>query len=171
VTGYHLQLSSQDDFRTTLIDEVVQQVDYKSQLELRPGLYYWRIATQISQEEGPFSDRQQFKIIPPAPKALESQGDDEHMIFRWQKGATGLQYQMQVAQDAEFTDVVLDKTTLEPRLELDRPTENRLYLRMRSIGENGFNGNWSSAQHVDPPEQKPWYLLMLLPLLLLLLLL
>ncbi|MEE9426144.1 MAG: FecR domain-containing protein [Methylococcales bacterium] len=171
VTGYHLQLSNQDDFQKTLIDEVVQQVEYRSQLDLKPGLYYWRIATQVSQEEGPFSDRQQFKIIPPAPKALEPQGDDEHMIFRWQKGAPGLQYQMQVAQNSEFTDVVLDKTTLEPRLELDRPTENRLYLRMRSIGENGFNGNWSSAQHVDPPAQKPWYLLMLLPLLLLLLLL
>ncbi len=170
-TGYHLQLSKQDNFQTTLIDEVVEQVAYSHQLEMKAGLYYWRLASQVAEEEGPFSDRQQFKIIPPAPKALEPQGDDEHMIYRWQKGDSGLQYQMQVAQDAEFTDIVLDKTTPEPRLELDRPTENRLYLRMRSIGGNGFNGNWSSAQYVDPPAQKPWYLLMFLPLLLLLLLL
>jgi hypothetical protein len=171
VTGYHLQLSKQDNFQSTLIDELVQKVTYSNQLELQPGLYYWRVASHIAEEEGPFSDRQQFKIIPPAPKALEPQGDEEHLIFRWQKGNSGLQYQMQVAQDAEFTDVVLDKTTAEPRLKLDRPTENRLYLRMRSIGKNGFTGHWSSAQHVDPPAQKPWYLLMLLPLLLLLLLL
>ncbi|MEE9346481.1 MAG: FecR domain-containing protein [Methylococcales bacterium] len=171
VTGYHLQLSKQDNFQSTLIDEVVHKVTHSHQLELQPGLYYWRVASHIAEEEGPFSDRQQFKIIPPAPKALEPQGDDEHLIFRWQKGDSGLQYQIQVAQDAEFTNVVQDKTTTEPRLELDRPTENRLYLRMRSIGKNGFTGHWSSAQHVDPPAQKPWYLLMLLPLLLLLLLL
>ncbi len=171
VSGYHLQLSKQDDFQATLVDEVVQQVAYTNQLELQPGMYYWRVASQIAKEEGPFSDRQQFKIIPPVPEALEPQGDDEHMIYRWQKGNPGLQYQMQVAQDAEFTDVVLDKTIAEPRLGLDRPAENRLYLRMRSIGGNGFAGNWSSAQYVDPPAQKPWYLLMLLPLLLLLLLL
>ncbi|MEE9412157.1 MAG: FecR domain-containing protein [Methylococcales bacterium] len=169
--GYHLQLSNQADFQTILIDEQIKQVAYSHQLDLQPGWYYWRLASQIADEEGPFSDRQQFKIIPPVPKALEPQGDDKHLIYRWQKGGAGLQYQMQVAQDAEFTNVVLDKTTPEPRLELDRPTENRLYLRMRSIGEQGFIGNWSSTQHVDPPEQKPWYLLMFLPLLLLLLLL
>jgi hypothetical protein len=170
VTGYHLQLSNQKNFNTTLIDQVVQDVSYASQLELQPGIYYWRIATQIAEDEGPFSERQQFRIIPPAPQALEPQGDDEHLIFRWQKGESDMQYHMQVAQDEAFTNVVLDKQLSEPRLELDRPTNDRLYLRMRPVTNDGFKGNWSTAQYVDPPANKPWYLLMLLPLLLLILL-
>lgn len=170
ITGYHLQLSNQKNFNTTLIDQVVEDVSYTSQLDLQPGIYYWRIATQIAEDEGPFSDRQQFRIIPLAPQALEPQGDDEHLIFRWQKGEADMQYHMQVAQDEAFTNVVLDKQLSEPRLELDRPTKDRLYLRMRPVTNDGFKGNWSTTQYVDPPANKPWYLLMLLPLLLLILL-
>ncbi len=169
-TAYHLQLSALEDFGTPIMDKVFNEVEYLNELELKTGIYYWRIATQVEDQEGPFSDPQKFKIIPPAPQAMEPQGDDEHLIFRWQKGAPDLQYQMQLASDAEFNHVVLDKQLADPRLELDRPAEGRLYLRMRPIADNHFKGNWSNVQYVDAPANKPWYLLMLLPLLLLILL-
>lgn len=169
--GYNLQISKQADFETTLDDQTVEDVEYINQLQLQPGTYYWRIATQATDEEGPFSDPQRFNIIPPAPKPLAPQGDDEHLIFRWQQGGPGLKYQIQLANDENFTNVVLDKESTTPRLEVDRPSNNRLYLRMRPIANGDFKGNWSTVQYVDPPAQKPWYLLMLIPLLFLLLLL
>ncbi len=169
-SGYHLQLSDQKNFAKTLVDETITSVEYINKQQLIPNSYYWRIATQTTDEEGPFSDVQMFTIIPPAPKTFEPQGDNEHLIFRWQKGAPGFLYQMQLAKDEAFTDVVLDKQLTEPRLELDRPTNDRHYLRMRLVADNGFKGNWSTVQFVDPPANEPWYLLMLLPLLLLLLL-
>jgi hypothetical protein len=170
-TGYHLQLSTQPDFKTTLIDKVVQQVEFSNQQQLPAGMYYWRLATRIADDQGPFSDRQQFKVIPATPDALDTQGDDDHLIFRWRKSESALMYQIQVAQNTEFSNILVDKQMPDPRLEIARPTTERLYLRMRTIADNGFTSHWSSVQFIDPPATKPWYLLMLLPLLLLFLLL
>jgi len=172
-TGYHLQLSRQQNFDTLLIDQIAEgsKGEYVNQLQLQPGTYYWRIATQTSNQEGPFNLVQTFKIIPPVPQALEPQGDNETLIFRWQKGDPTLQYQVQLANNKEFTDIVLDKHLTEPRLEVKRPTNSRLYLRMRPVVKHGSTGNWSHVQYVDPADNKPWYLLMFLPLLLLILLL
>ncbi|MCH9696549.1 MAG: FecR domain-containing protein [Gammaproteobacteria bacterium] len=170
-TQYHIQIADDSSFKQLILDRYLSDAELQNPLQLKPGKYYWRLSSKSDTEEGPYSDTQTFDIIPPVPEALETQGDDQHLIFRWQKGEPGLNYQMQLSKNADFTQLLLDTTLSEPRLEVDRPSSDRLYLRMRPISTDQFTGNWSSVQFVDPPEDHPWYLLMLMPLLLLLLLL
>ena len=168
--AYRLQVARDAGFTALQIDEQLTATRYTPAQPLAVGTYHWRLATlDANGEQGPFSDVQTFeyKSIPDSP-ALEAPaiGANE-LALRWVAGASGLRYQVQFAEDADFNSVLIDRTTEEPRLTIARPTSRTYYLRVRAIDATGYAGPYGQTQRIDVPPGSYWPLLIPLGMLLL----
>lgn len=163
--GYHFQLSDTEDFAQILAD-IGNNADTGLTLDkpLKLGKYYWRVAAIDQDGDGPFSDPQLLRRIPPAPKLEEPEMTDDTLVFNFRKGLPGQKYQVQMAKDEAFTQLVIDKQLEEPKLEQPLPESGEYFVRIRTIDPDGFIGPFGSPQVIDVPGFD-WYLfLALLPL-------
>jgi FecR protein len=166
---YHLQVSPTPDFAQTSAD-VADLKEPLVRLDLPHGSYHWRVASVTAAgDQGPWGDPQGFTLrpVPPSPPAEPPQVDGKALVFRW-RVSEGASYQVQIARDAQFKDLVQDTTTREARIELTNPPSGSYHMRVRSIDPDGFAGAYGSTQSVEVPRPRWWlFLPMLLPLLLL----
>lgn len=157
--AYHFQLTP-SDFGTPTHDlREHDSTGFTPSDELPPGTYHWRVATVSGAgEHGPFSDPQTFVLrpAPEGPEVDEPEIDEATMVFRWRAGLSGQRYQIQVASDGGFENVVIDRTVEQPRLEIPRPTPGRYYLRVRTIDVDGYVGKYGQRQTVDVPPTSYW---------------
>ncbi len=162
---YRLQLAARPDFSSFLVDQH-DITDNERSIALAPGQYYWRIASIASgQDQGPFSDVQGFtqRRIPASPALDAPRLDDRQLQLSWRQGAPGERFQLQLARDREFTDLVLDKPVSNNLISLNRPEPGTYFLRVKTVDADGFAGNYGAAQQIEvPASSKPWWLLLLL---------
>jgi hypothetical protein len=87
--------------------------------------------------------------LPPAPKppAVGDQG----VGFDWE-GAPGQTFEFQLARDAGFAALVLERKLDKPGIALPLPGSGRFYVRLRATDPDGFVGPFSSAQYFDVPN-------------------
>lgn len=135
---------------------------------LRPGTYFWRLATRNDDEEGPWGEYQTF-ILKPAPGEPEvsSEGDERNIRLHWPAAGDGRHYRVQLAATDYFGTVSEDRILDAPVWEAERPSMPS-YFRVRVIDTDGYQGAWSTPQMIDPARQ-PWYLFVIPTALLLLL--
>jgi LysM repeat protein len=164
--GYHLQISETEGFVEILVDVSSSSSDVSLTLEtpLKIGKYYWRMAAIDQDGDGPFSDPQLLRRIPPAPKMEAPEMTDDTLAFNFRKGLPGQKYNVQMAKDEAFTQIVIDEQLEEPKLELPLPESGEYFVRIRTIDPDGFIGPYSAPQVIEVPGFD-WYLfLALLPL-------
>lgn len=170
---YKLQVSALPDFSSLLIDrDDITATDFSATLP--PGGYHWRLASvREGADVGPWGDGTSFTRLPPppppppAPPPQPPQTTDAGLVLRWATvPLPGMRYQVQVARDAEFTQIVLDETTTASERLLPKPEPGRYHVRVRTIGPDGRAGSYGLAQVVEVPGGYGW--LWFLPLLLLL---
>ena len=135
---------------------------------LRPGTYFWRLATRNDDEEGPWGEYNAF-ILKPAPGEPEvsSEGDERNIRLHWPAAGDGRHYRVQLATTDDFGTVGEDRILDAPVWEAERPSMPS-YFRVRVIDTDGYQGAWSTPQLIDPARQ-PWYLFVIPTALLLLL--
>ena len=121
---------------------------------LEPGTYYWRVSSRAADGElGPPSDPRhwQLKAIPEAVEP-SIEGDERRLIASWRNAGAEARYQVQVAQNRSFTQLLVDEQLDQPRLELE-PTPGQVrYLRVRVVEDDGYLGPWGAVQRIDPPH-------------------
>ena len=154
---YHFQLAEDAQFSKMVLD----LPDYSGtrlvpEQTLAPRTYYWRVATRnAAHQQGPFSDPQQFRLLPTpevnAPKAVNDQ-----LVFRWTATLPDQQYQVQLARDSDFRDIVVDQKVSEPQLTISWPAPGFYYLRMRTIDPDGTAAPYGPAQRLDLPPKSYW---------------
>lgn len=158
-TGYHFQLSESSDLSTPLIDSKNFTGTHFIPEQLEPGTYYWRMATFAKKKEGPFSPVQSFTLRPtpeaPDLSKMSTEGDETNITLRWQSGKAGQQYKIQIAKDQEFKKIIKEEQLQQSELATERPGE-RFYFRVKIIDVDGFEGDWSPAQQIEPLPD-PWY--------------
>jgi hypothetical protein len=71
--------------------------------------------------------------------------------FRWQAGAPGQRYHIQIARSADFVRPAVDKTVDSPRLVIPKPGSGTWYLRVQTIDTDGYVGPWGSTQKLRLP--------------------
>ena len=167
---YHLQVSATPDFVQTAAD-VSDIKEPQAKLDLPHGSYHWRVASvTASGDHGPWGDPQGFTLrpVPPSPPAEPPQVNDKALVFRW-RVSEGASYQVQIARDAQFKDLVQDKTTRDASIELATPQPGSYHMRVRTIDPDGFAGAYGGTQSVEVPRPSRWWIILplLLPLLLL----
>ena len=158
--AYHFQLARDDRFQKPDI-ELPQKRGARLTLDdpLAPGEYYWRVATRDhGGEQGPFGDPQQFTLrpAPPGPALQAPSVAKKTLTFRWAAGLEGQQYQLQMALDPGFEDLLVDARLTSPEFSMDRPEAGFYYLRVRTIDVDGFLGPFGPAQRIDLPPENLW---------------
>ncbi len=154
ITSYHFQLDDTPDFKTPLVDKSgYKETTLTLDRTLTPGTWYWRIAAIDPKEGmGPFGDPNRFRIRKSAPKA-EADLSDEGIVFRWPADeGEGYRYRIQVARDKSFANPLVDETITEAEYTLQKPEQpGTLFMRVKVIEKDGFEGDWSRPQTLVIP--------------------
>jgi len=156
--AYHFQLAGDERFGSLVLDlpDYTQPRLIPDQ-RLAPGVYYWRVATQdAAGGKGPFSDPQQFRLLP-TPEVQPPEVIENTLVFRWSAAALpGQSYQIQLAKDSHFQEIVADRKVDEPRLAIAWPESGFRYLRMRTIDPDGYAAPYGPVQRIDIPPRSYW---------------
>ncbi len=171
---YKVQVAPLADFAAPSLDR-----DDLTATELRVplalGTHHWRVAAvRADGDTGPWSDAQTLERVerppppppPSAPTGQTSQVAGDGVVVNW--AATplaGASYQVQIARDAAFTQIVLDERTPRTEALLAKPDAGTYFVRVRTIGADGRAGGFGAPQEIEVPRSLWW--LWLLPLLLL----
>jgi hypothetical protein len=163
IEKYHLQIARDAKFAELLLDVPdLAESRLTITMKLPLGTYFWRVASVDAKEgRGPFSDPQEFRRVPPAPQAEAPEIGDDTMDIRWRAGLPGQKYQLQMAEDADFTKPLVDTRTDKPELRMPKPSAGTYYLRIRTIDPDGFEGPFGTPQTIEVPRSPYWWLLLL----------
>ena len=150
--SYRLRLAAGADFQAPLRD-IADLRELATTLEgLAPGSYRWQLASRRADgDQGPWGDARSFELrpLPPAPKPPKV--GDRGVSFAWD-ALPGQTFEFQVARDAAFTSLVLERKLDEPAIELPLPGTGRFYVRLRARDPDGFMGPYTTPQYFDIPN-------------------
>lgn len=149
---YRLRLASDADFKTVLRD-IPDLAGLATTLDgLSPGVYHWQLASvRANGDQGPWGASRSFELRPLPPVPKPPQVGDRGVSFAWE-GAPGQTFEFQVARDAAFTQIVLERQLSQPGIELALPGSGRFYVRLRARDPDGFIGPYTTAQYFDVPN-------------------
>ncbi|MEO8279778.1 MAG: FecR domain-containing protein [Ideonella sp.] len=164
---YRLQIARDTEFADLVFDNAA--ISQTSQLvELAPGRYHWRLASIAETREGrddagPFGEAQTFEqrdLPPPLPLAEPLVGADG-VRLRWDPPTTGRSVRLQIAEDADFRKMALDRTVSEASELLAELGPGRYYARARLVSADGLAGDFGPVQQFDVPLPPiaPWWAL------------
>lgn len=172
ISTYHFQLANNAEFDQPLINLPNNQGAATTLTEsLEPGKWFWRVAA-IDNEEGagPFGQANPFRVMKPGAKADVQSMNESEITFAWSAGEESDQYQIQVANDSTFEDLIVNEQIDQAEYTLARPENpGTLYVRSKLIEADGFEGSWGAVQQVELPDDRPFWLMGALPFLIFLL--
>ena len=150
---YRLQLASTPDFKAPLRD-LADLRQLATQLDgLQAGVYHWRLASvRADGDQGPWGDPRSFELRPPPATPTPAVADNS-VSFAWE-AAPGQTFEFQVARDATFSVLVLERRLSQPNIELPLSAlagSGRYYVRLRATDPDGFVGPYTTAQYFDLP--------------------
>lgn len=152
---YRLQLARTPDFAT--IERTVEPLTATSLAldGLTAGTWHWRLATvrrvqrdgRSVDDAGPWGDPQSFELraLPPLP--APPRVDAVSVRVAW-GGEPGQHFDFQLARDAAFSAVVLERQLDAPQIVFERPPPGTYYLRYRAIDADGYVGPFIAAQQL-----------------------
>lgn len=172
---YRLQVAPSADFAApTIARDDLTETELRVALPL--GTHHWRVASvRADGDQGPWGDARTLERVaqppppppPSAPGSQHSRAGGEGLAVTWAAAPLpGATYQVQIARDEAFTQVVLDERTAKTEALLPKPDAGLYHVRVRTIGADGRAGAFGGAQQVEVPGSPLWWL-WLLPLLLL----
>jgi hypothetical protein len=172
-TQYRFQLS--DDAAFARLREDIGGID-AAELSLSealpPALYFWRVAAiDPGEGQGPFSDPQSLRVLPPGPAVAAPSVSDDEILFRWRATGPGASYEFQLARDENFADVMVAERVPDAEIKLPRPEAGTYYVRARTLYPDGIASAYASAQRVEIPDKPNYWALVMIPVIVILLVL
>jgi hypothetical protein len=158
--GYHFQLASDSSLKSPLLEERNwADTHLATPKPLVPGQYFWRVASRrTSGDLGPFGDVQQFtlKAIPMVEGgAARPVLNDKSLTLQWKSGPPGQTYQLQLARNREFSPLLKEEAVAEPKIEFQRPAGGLIYMRVKAIDSDGFEGPYGAPQEIEVAPNYP----------------
>ncbi|PJJ96541.1 hypothetical protein CO611_08225 [Lysobacteraceae bacterium NML03-0222] len=139
---YRLQIATAEgSFDTPLLSrDNLQRSDWRTEQDLPPGQYQWRIAaTDANGKQGAWSLAMPFTVLPANEGPAASADSDAGILkVRWDKAAEGQKFRFQLAQDAAFQKLRVDRIVEDNRIELPDIRSGSWYLRVILVEEDGF---------------------------------
>lgn len=153
---YQLQIAKDDGFTELIIDESgLLTSDFDVTLPEYETTYYWKVRAINSSGEGPFSATWSFTTlidVPSIPILTQPEnGGIEIPLsvdFEWEDVQGADTYQLQIAKDIGFTELITDESgILTSSFNVTLPEYGTTYYwRVRSLnstGESPFSGTWN----------------------------
>ncbi len=157
--SYRLQIASDEAFENLLVDQSeLTGTQFDTGDLSSPGDYYWRLYSfNAAGEQGPVSDSRHWQIKPiPARPEASMTVTESGITTSWRSGISGQRYQVQLAADPAFTELLLEASPDEPRLTLQPVSGQVRYFRVRYVEPDGFEGPWGATQRIDPTPDNSW---------------
>ena len=156
---YHFQLARDAAMSVKLFDEGASQSnEFMAAKPLKPGEYFWRVASRrASGDLGPFGDIQQFtlKAIPIADGNAKPALDEKLLSLQWKGGSPGQTFQLQLARNRAFSPLLKEEKLTASKIELQRPVGGVIYMRVKVIDSDGYEGPYGSAQAISVAPNYP----------------
>lgn len=131
---------------------------------LEPGTYYWRLgAIRADGHRGPWGDASTVALHPGPGEPEPPRLDDDFLYLAW-PGEPGQVFDLQLARDTQFTQLVSEQRVSETSLRLPRPAAGIYYMRVRATDPDGYVGVYTTPQRIEVPASPWWLLLLLVPL-------
>lgn len=155
-SGYHLQLSTDSNFVSTIInDSGIASPSYNinSGVLSSNTKYYWRVRARHNSGEGFFSSTWNFTtaIAPTAPilisPANNTIGESQTPLLDWDSTQSISTFRTQVSTDSLFGSTVFDTTQTRSMVTIPAGRLSlgvKYYWRVLSTGTGG-NSNWSTV--------------------------
>lgn len=150
--SYQLQLSFTHHFDSLIIDKLnITETTYKLvENELHPGsIYYWRIRAENESGFGDWSDSLSFLTVAPPPiltspahKAADQLTD---LQLVWENVPHADNYELWVAEDSAFNEVLIDTTLLQNSFELSNLSFEQQYFWKVSVRYSAKSSDWSQV--------------------------
>ncbi len=157
--GYHFQLATDAGLKDPLIDERSwPDTRLATPKPLAPGKYYWRVASRRAAGDlGPFGDVQQFtlKAIPMVEGSALPVLNDKSLTLQWKGGPPGQTYRFQLARNRAFSPLLKDAHLAAPKIELPRPAGGVIYVRVKAIDSDGYQGPYGAPQEIQVEPNYP----------------
>ena len=168
IPRYHLQVARDAAFADRVMDDAtISAAQATTPQPVPPGIYYWRVASITADEgQGPYSDTQQFRRLPPAPAMEAPAVDKDNMNVRWRAGEPGQTFQFQLAAEEKFDPPVIDLRVEDAEAKFKRPKGGTYYMRVKTIDVDGTQGAFGSVQKIEVPAKAGarWWMIIFLPL-------
>lgn len=156
---YHFQLARDAALAEKVFDHrELRDPGLDTAKPLPPGEYYWRVASvRASGDQGPFGDVQQFtlKAIPVAGGSAQPVVNDTSLTLQWKGGSPGQTYQLQLARNRDFSPLLKEETLTEPKIEMQRPAGGAIFMRVKAIDSDGYEGPFGSPQEIQVAPNYP----------------
>ena len=165
-TDYRLQIASDKDFASVVLETVITRNDYEVYPAFFPdGIYYWRVSGLLTlntgeRREGRFSDAYSFAVSKPSsaaakaplaaltlPKTMALKG---RKPLGWTKDPAFKYYRVQLSETADFSAPLLDIFTDKDFYKISGlPVEFDKPYFMRIMGSDGVAASsWSGVSEV-----------------------
>ena len=162
--SYQVQVAGDDEFDQIVYDEQTSELSAEVTGLEHDQTYYWRIRGENEQGAGVWSDTWNFTTIVDIPDAPEltnpvdgAMDQPTEVELDWQTTEDAEFYQVQVAMDESFTDIIDEAEELEDTeydlegLEYD----SDYFWRVRATnvaGDGDWSQEWGFTTIVDVPE-------------------
>ncbi len=159
-TAYHFQLSRTTTFDTLIVDEKpLPETEYLLDVPLDPGEYYWRVAaSNPSGIYSAFSPPSTLRILEKpfyidlSPVVFQ----EDHYWIKWQANTPEKHYDVHIAKDPEFADVVLKQQTRSSEMHIVIPYAGDYFVRVRTVEKEGLAGTISPVRSFKIPCENCW---------------
>lgn len=158
VLTYHLQVSENDAFTTTVIDKKdITSASYAATGLQREKTYYWRVSGENETGEGSWSETWKFTLAPAAPAVpsllLPANKSDKQSIvvttLKWAAPATGATvtgYRIQVSTSSDFSSTIIDEPNVATNTyEAKGLAANAVYYWRVAASNAGGNSEWTEV--------------------------
>ena len=149
----HLQVSSRADFSQPEIDQPRLDTCRFSMQTLRPGSYFWRVASLVALPDGtlkhgPFAAPQSFIVAEtPSVSGVEADDGSDEPTLRW-GGQQGQTFRGQLSRDAAFTQIVLQTELASPSWTISDQVRGIYFVRIEARDASGLVGPFSPVFRV-----------------------
>jgi hypothetical protein len=142
--AYRLQVAKDAAFNEKLIDQSsISDPVFSPVQPLAPGKYYSRVAAVgEGGRESAFSAAQTLSVVAPAVPFSPPKSDGSNAVLNW-SGTPGTSYQVQLARDEYFHDVIVDRRVTGNTVTLDNLPKGLFFVRVSDAAP------WSVTHNVD----------------------
>lgn len=158
-----IQVARDDTFSDIILDESVEQgTRLTAPASMPGGTLFWRAST-VAERAGRFSEAQRFEFIrvPGVPEPSVRHFKDNRLWIDWAPIDAALHYELELAHDQAFTNVVAKSALSKSQFVLEFVEAGSYYYRVRSVGDKRESSAFSPTQSVriEPEISDPlWQL-------------
>ncbi len=152
-TGSVLQVADNPNFVQPLVEQTSRGQQLRINRPLAVGDYFWRVAS-LDAQGAPGRYGQALPLqLSDTPVATPLQSDKDHkglLTLRWPADSGAQHYRVQIARDAAFSRLLLDRQLDVPEVSFKRPWRGgTLHVRVQSIADDGYAGMFSAPQQIQ----------------------